>query len=161
MKNDESMVKIIGLGNRLRGDDAIGPVVIDELKRWNISGFELIDAGADAFLVLEHLMQSEPVVIVDCAKMNSVPGEVRIVDSPALDSAVTEGAISLHGYSLAEVFRLAQNTGEIPPCSVIGVEPFKIEFNTGLSGIVEEKIPRIIEMIFQEVKKYEQENIDN
>ena len=161
MKN-EKMVKVIGLGNRLRGDDAIGPAVIDELTKRNQSpGLQLVDAGADAFTLLEHLIEENPVIVVDCAKMNSVPGDIRMINDREIEEAVTEGSVSLHGFSLAEVIRLARQTGEVAPFSVIGIEPESIEFNSGLSQTVLDRIPDIINLIMQEVNKYEQENIDH
>ena len=64
------MLKVIGLGNILRGDDGIGPAIIQNLEQSGNS-FQIrpIDAGSDAFTVLDHLLGSEPVLIIDCARM--------------------------------------------------------------------------------------------
>jgi Ni,Fe-hydrogenase maturation factor len=37
---------------------------------------------------------------------------------------------------------------------VIGVEPDKIDFNTGLSTAVQNSVPAIIKMVREEAKKY-------
>ena len=44
------MLIVIGLGNYLRGDDGIGPVIIQKLQEYPKSlQIKLVDAGSDAF----------------------------------------------------------------------------------------------------------------
>ena len=72
------MLKIISLGNELRGDDGIGPRVLEQLtKIKHPIPIRFINAGADAFIILEHLVDSDPVLLIDCAKMGKTPGSVN------------------------------------------------------------------------------------
>jgi hydrogenase maturation protease len=149
------MLKIIALGNILRGDDGIGPVVLQELSRLNSENFfELIDAGADAFILLEHMMQKEPLLIIDCARMGKPPGEVVIFSVEKSNFETADSAISTHGFSFAEIYRMAMTLGEVAPIIIIGVEPHRINFNEGLSEMVKKSIPLIINFIMGEAKKY-------
>ena len=73
------MLKIIGLGNLLRGDDSVGPVIIQKLQKLTLSiPMELYEIGMDALAILEHLIGSEPILIIDCAKMGKKPGEIGV-----------------------------------------------------------------------------------
>ena len=153
------MIKIIGLGNNLRGDDGVGPALINALEKKNLgSDFNLMDVGADAFTVLEHLLEKEPVIIVDCARMGKNPGEIVKIPIDPANLAVADGSISLHGYSLAEVIKIAAKTGPLAPGSIIGVEPEAIEFNTDLSPVVMGKISELVNLVIEEAKQYGEEN---
>ena len=51
------MVNVIGIGNLLKGDDAIGPFVIEKIdKMSSLENVNSINAGADAFAVLDYLL---------------------------------------------------------------------------------------------------------
>ena len=149
------MLKVISLGNELRGDDSIGPAVVNELRTMDLPDHvTLIDAGADASAVLEHLIAEEPVLLIDCAQMGKQPGEV--VKFKVNDSNIKsfEKSISLHGFSFGEVFKMAEQFGPIPDCSIIGIEPKSIEFGQKLSDEVKQSLPSIINMVIEEAKQY-------
>ena len=151
------MAKIIGLGNRLRGDDAIGPIVIEEIENLEAGRYlQLIDAGADSFTVLEHLLDEEPLVIVDCARMGKSAGEIAVFNGDEDKFNISENAISLHGFSLAETISIAKGTGEpMAEYTIIGIEPESIEFNEPLSTTLKNSLTGIVSTVLMEAKKYE------
>ena len=149
------MLKIISLGNELRGDDSIGPAVVNELRTMELPEYvTLINAGADAFTVLEHLIAKEPILIIDCAQMGKNPGDVIKFRVDISNIKLFENSISLHGFSFGEVFKMAEEFGPIPDCSIIGVEPKSIEFGQKLSDEVKQSLPSIINMVIEEAKQY-------
>ena len=153
------MLKVIGIGNILRGDDGIGPAIIRHLEnKFSPELIQLYDAGSDAFAVLDHLIQPQPVIVIDCAQMGSRPGTIQVVtvrDSDYIDKNL---GISLHGVSLAEIWQMARSMGETPALTVIGIEPKKIAFNSDLSEEVKNSIPAAVKIIVEEAKKYAQED---
>ncbi|NOX89766.1 MAG: hydrogenase maturation protease [Calditrichaeota bacterium] len=155
------MSKVIVLGNRLRGDDAIGPVVLDELKKQDIPiPVTLIEAGSDAFTLLEHLNGKEPLIIVDCAQMGAVPGTVKRIGIDLENFNINEQMISLHGFSFSEVLSMARGLGAVAPCTVIGIQPESLNMGDELSAGVRAAIPRILNMIIEEAKKYAEKNLN-
>lgn len=149
------MLKIISLGNELRGDDSIGPAVVNELRTMELPEYvTLINAGADAFTVLEHLIAKEPILIIDCAQMGKNPGDVIKFRVDISNIKLFENSISLHGFSFGEVFKMAEEFGPIPDCSIIGVEPKSVEFGQKLSDEVKQSLPSIINMVIEEAKQY-------
>ena len=156
------MLKVIGLGNLLRGDDGIGPTIIEQLRE-DLSPLPIIlfDVGSDAFSILEHLVASEPVLIVDCAKMGEAPGTVKKMVVNKASLKYIDNIISLHGIGFAEVFQLAMKIGAVAECSLIGVEPKSVEFNTGLSIEIKKAIPKIINLVVEETNKYAEKNINH
>jgi hydrogenase maturation protease len=149
------MIIVIGLGNFLRGDDAIGPLVIEKLKEFNnTADFKLLNAGMDAFSVLDYLMGSHPVIIIDCAKMGKKPGEV--VEFNVNDGNITRVSekFSLHGIGFADIYKIAAALGTPAPCKIIAVEPKQLNFNAPLSSMIESSIPEIIKLVMMEAKSY-------
>ena len=149
------MLKVIGLGNSLRGDDGIGPLIIQNLLNDENDGpVELCDAGSDPFFILEKLLQPEPVLVIDCARMGLKPGSVRKISAKDNGFLESKYGLSLHGFNLADVWKMAQSMGVENDLIVIGVEPEKMDFNTGLSGTVQKSIPTVIQMVKEEAEKY-------
>jgi hydrogenase maturation protease len=147
-------VQVIGLGNELRGDDGIGPRIIEELSKTPfIESIKVIDAGADAFIVLECLQQESPVIIIDCAEMGKEAGAVVCFRADESRLKQMDQLISLHGFGLAEIYQMAKAIGPVPTCTIIGVQPKSIEFNTGLSAEVESSINQIKNLVIKEIKK--------
>jgi len=152
------MLKVIALGNTLRGDDGIGPAVIDTLRELSAPDLRLIDLGGDALDLLDHLQGSEPILLVDCAKMGLQPGEIRRLNVERDQLNRLDQIISLHGLSFPEIYRLAVGLGPVPPCRLIGVEPASIEFGRDLSPEVKASIPSVIQLVFEEMHLYEEKN---
>lgn len=149
------MLNVIGLGNFLKGDDAIGPIVIEKLSNsFNETELNLIDAGADAISVLDYLIGKDPVVIIDCAKMGREPGEVVEFDVTEANISLVYNTFSLHGFSFGDVYKMATQMGPVAPCKIIGVEPKHINFNENLSTEVKASIPKIINIVTMEAKNY-------
>ncbi len=153
------MLKILGLGNVLRGDDGVGPKIISELQKKILPlPVNLIDVGSDAFTILEHLIDKDPVVIIDCAKMGKSPGEVARFKINKSNFKSVDSLISIHGFGFSDVFNMAESLGGAAECIIIGVEPKSVEVNTAFSEEVKNSFPLIIQMVIEEINKYAKNN---
>ena len=149
------MLSIVGIGNTLRGDDGIGPDIIQRLKKQTLPvPHTLADVGSDAFSLLEYLIGKEPLLIIDCARMGAEPGTVRKFKLNESTLQTMDEAVSLHGMSFAEMYRMAQSLGSVSECTLIAVEPQQIDFGKTLSPVVEKQIPLILNMIVEEAQNY-------
>ena len=100
---------VIGIGSRLRGDDAVGPLLIDKLAEQANSQLELIDAGSDALGILEYLDGRQDVIIIDACRMGRKPGTLVTFDPAQVDLILDGDPLSLHGLGLAEALRMAES----------------------------------------------------
>jgi hydrogenase maturation protease len=149
------MLNVIGIGNYLKGDDAIGPLVIEELQKSKIlKNINHVNAGSDAFAVLEFLIRDEPVLIIDCAQMGRIAGEVVAFDVNDATISELNNAISLHGYGFADIYKMAMEIGEVAPCKIIGIQPGQVDFYENLSDEVRASIPKVIDLVTREAKRY-------
>jgi len=149
------MLKVISLGNELRGDDSVGPAVVDHLSKIDPPiPLTLINAGSDAFTILEYLIEDDPVLIIDCAKMGKEPGQIEKFNVEESAIQKIDQSISLHSFGFGEIYQMAKKIGEVTECMLIGVEPRSIEFGEELSDEVKSSIPSIVKMVIEEANKY-------
>ncbi len=150
-------VLILGLGNPLRGDDGIGPRVIQELEARELpAGVTALDGGAGGLDILRIIEGWGHVVIVDAANVDAgrerlVPGEfVRFTpDQVQLHESPHE--FSLHHAGLAEVLALACALARrLPPIVVFGVQPADVGWGEGLSPKVEARLPVLVDAVLEE-----------
>ena len=156
------MLKVIGLGNMLRGDDSIGSVIINRLRDLKLSfPMELLELGSDPYSILEHLIKPEPILIIDCAKMGKKPGEFVKFNIKESNIRFANKVISLHSIGFGEIYKIAKNICSVASCNIIGIEPKSIDFTLSLSKEVEKSIPKILEMVIKEAKHYAKKDFNN
>jgi hydrogenase maturation protease len=156
------MLRIIALGNELYGDDGVGPVVLDELrKEVGVNSAELINAGSDAFILLDYLLKKDPVLIIDCARMGKEPGDILKFRTSQMQPQWVSNNLSLHGFSIGDILAMARQLDSSAESVVIGVEPKSIVFNTGLSAEISRNIPAIIDLVREEIKNYAKKSTDH
>lgn len=145
---------VIGIGNRLRGDDAAGPMVIDGLMELNESQVELIDAGSDAIGILEYLEDRPRVWIIDACSMAKTPGELVKFKPSQVNMVVQEDAQNLHGLGLSASLKMAGDLDMLPDeLMIFGIQPESVEFNTGVSPAVRETINQVVKEIHAEIQE--------
>ena len=147
---------IIGVGNRLRGDDAVGSLLIDKLQEQNYD-VELIDAGTDALGVLEYLNGRDTVYIIDACRMGREAGELVVFGADEAEMIMAQDQISLHGLGLAEALKLAASLEMLPRAlKIIGIEPLSVELNGEISKPVKEAMTLAMDHIHRVVLEPEE-----
>lgn len=136
---------ILGLGNRLRGDDAVGLVLAEALRPRLPPTTELrLMEQADPLELAHDLTEEDgPLLAIDCASMGLMPGEWRLFP---WDEAVVGGgsAISTHGAGLPDALHLAAALGRKGKAWLFGVEPGSLDHVEGLSIEVERRLPEMV-----------------
>ena len=151
--NSRPATLVLGLGNPLRGDDGIGPLVVEELLRRELpEGVTALDGGSGGINFLQMLEGWDRVVAVDAANVGLEPGQfVRFTPDEA-HLAQRSSDFSLHYASLSEVLTLANALGRtLPEMVIFGVQPAKIGWGEGLSPNVKNTLPKLIDAILKEV----------
>jgi len=145
---------ILGLGNSLRGDDGVGPAVIEWLDRQELPvGVEAIDGGTSGLDIVSILMGRERAIIVDAANTGLEPGRwVRFTPEEAqLQANAT--TLSLHSAGLAEALALGAALNVLPPTIIIyGVQPQSLDWSSQLSAEVQAAVIEVGQAILRELK---------
>jgi hydrogenase maturation protease len=109
---------VIGLGNALRGDDGIGPAVIEALRPEN-EGLTLIESSGDDLLEWLTSDAFDRAIVVDAADLGQAPGCWARLTPAHLSADSTQGLT--HGMGLAQSLEMAAALGAAPPISIYAV----------------------------------------
>lgn len=141
----QAKVLVLGLGNEIMGDDAVGLFVARELKtRWG-RALDVVEASIAGFALLDLLKGFDRVLIVDAiATGNSPPGTV-VELSP--DEFQKKSTFSPHFVGLTDVVGLADKLDiPFPPTiRILGIEvedPFVVR--EGLSETIAESVKSLL-----------------
>ena len=134
---DDQAVLIAGIGSRLRGDDAIGPRVIDRLSNEVMPDYVACrDVGADPLDLLTIIPGYAKVIVIDAVRMGAAPGTVRVFSADQLDGLNVRQAVSSHGMGLSEVLALRGRLQLSTEIHVVAVEIQTIMLGDSLSDDV-------------------------
>ena len=139
---------IVGVGNSLMQDEGVGVHVIRALANLPLpDGVALIDAGTSSDVAFD-LGGYDRVIVVDAARGGEQPGTIyRFTEEAEPDAG--EGRQACHDVGFLQTLR-AVVRGD-PDVLILGVEPKEIDWGLDLSSVVRESVPRVVEIVKQEL----------
>lgn len=147
-------IVILGVGNLLLSDEGVGVHVAHELMKLDLPPeVSVVEGGTDGFRLLNVITGADRVIVIDAVKGGADPGSIYRFDVKDVRNVPSGFRTSVHQIGILEVIDLSVLIGKTPRTTVIGVEPKSLEMSMELSPEVKEKIPRIIELVLEEVKR--------
>lgn len=149
-------VCLLGVGNVLMGDDALGPYVLEWLRaRWEFPPqVALFDAGTPGLDLTLFLDGFDALIAVDAVKGNGPPGEVRSWRRAELLGGRLPIVTSPHEPTLREALLRLELFGRCPKdVLLVGAVPSSVATGTGLSAPVRQAVPRIEEHVVGELAR--------
>lgn len=112
---------VVGVGNRDRGDDAVGPLVADQFT--GRDDVEVFVAEGDLSDLPLRWDRDQCVVIVDAMTSGGTPGSSRHIDALTQRLPLGGCLVSSHGVGLSEAIELARLLDRLPRhLTIIAVE---------------------------------------
>ena len=121
----------IGVGNRLRQDDGVGPWVADGLRK---AGGRAICHEGDGAGLIDRFASEPALILIDATRHRGKPGTLTRIDAATgpLESSVF--AKTTHDFGLAEAVEVARRIGLLPPrLLAFGIEGRDFGHGEGLS----------------------------
>lgn len=149
-------IKIIGIGNAWRGDDAAGLWVARCLEQENLPQVQISENLGTATALTDAWQDATRVIVVDAVVTGDPPGAIYRFDAhdPAATFPVSASASS-HGWGVAEAVALGRLFQELPPVLIIyGIEGQNFTLGDGLSPAVAAAIPEAARRIAQEIQAW-------
>lgn len=139
-----SRTLIVGIGNTLKGDDGLGPLLCRELTGKVCA--ELIDAATVPENYIQPIVKKAPrnLLIIDAIDFNAPPGTINVFKPEQLNSLV----ISTHTLSpriFIDMVTQAINVGVY----FIGVQPAQTTFGQSLSDSVRHALQRLVDLLVE------------
>jgi hydrogenase maturation protease len=147
-------IVILGVGNLLLSDEGVGVHVANELMRMSLPPeVSVVEGGTDGFGLLNIITEANRLIVIDAVKGDAAPGSIYRFDIGEVRNCPSGFKTSVHQIGILEVLDLSELIGRTPYTTVIGVEPKSLEMGMELSPEIKAKIPRVIELILDELKK--------
>jgi len=131
---------LLGVGNELNGDDAVGCFIADNFiaRDWLC-----VNAGTVPGNFVGTIKKEKPsvLVIVDAAELGLKPGEFRKLRREQANSAF----YSTHSLPLSEI--ILQVEGFVEKVVLIGVQPLRLQQFSGLSNEVRDAAEKIMSIL--------------
>ncbi|MBT8451095.1 MAG: hydrogenase maturation protease [Deltaproteobacteria bacterium] len=108
--------RIVGVGQRLAGDDGVGREVVERLRAQGISATG-VDDGAGLLNVL--VSGASRVLVIDAVVGGGVPGTVRVLKSAELEN--DPRPVSSHGIGVHEAIELGARFNPALEVTLIGI----------------------------------------
>ena len=145
---------ILGLGNELMSDEGIGVHAAKELQKKKLPPHvEVIEGGTDGFGLLNIITATDYLIIIDTLKGGDTPGTIYRFNFKDAPECPDPFKTSIHQIGILEVLNLSGLIGKTPETVIFGIEPKQISMGMELSPSVKNKIPRLLDLIMEEVKR--------
>lgn len=146
-------VLVLGIGNVLHTDDAVGIRVVEWLtERYAFPGnVRVLDLGTP--VDLSHLLKGvSHLLVVDAILTDEAPGSIFRLQPEEIPFESPLKA-SLHQVGLMEGLAMASLMGCRPETILVGVQPYSTGFGTELSPAVEAVLPEIGATVIRELER--------
>lgn len=154
-------IVVIGIGNEIQGDDGLGVHAIKELEKISFpKEVELLAGGTSGPDLIVYFEGVDLLIFVDAIRGGNEPGTMYKYN-PEEMKYQRSVALSPHQLGIPETLRLAEFAGKKPKKSVFfGIEPMNLDFSMELSQPLKEKLPRLVELIVEEINSFLASNKD-
>jgi len=138
----DSRTLVLTIGNMLKGDDAVGPLLYEQLKG-KIST-EIIDAGTVPENYIHTIIKKAPenLLIIDAIDFGALAGAIQIFKPCRLNSLV----ISTHCLSPRVFIDMIANEIDIK-VYFLGIQPLQTQMGHPLSVEVYEAVQQLISIL--------------
>ena len=139
-------ILVLGLGNLLLGDDALGLQLLSRLSADALPNVEFVDGGTQGLALLGYLSDRRGILILDAVGLGAAPGAVHVLDGADLDGLRARRSTTAHEGNALELLSTARLMGEkMGRLIVVGVEPARVATGIGLSEAVEAALPAALQ----------------
>ena len=153
--SNNEIIKIIGFGNIMMGDDGVGIRAIEEIQKSSIfednNNIEVIDGGTSGVDLVFMMQQADRAIIIDAVDAGQQTGAIVIFTPDNIKEIKKKKkglkSFSLHDIDLSEVFELLKTLNIPVKISIVGIKPEYVGYSDKLSPIIEKNIPDIISAV--------------
>jgi hydrogenase 3 maturation protease len=138
-----SKTVIVGIGNTLKGDDGVGPLICQQLQLSKVCA-EIIDADTVPENYIQPVIKKAPqnLLIIDAIDFGASPGTISIFKPEQLNSSVFSTHI-LSPRLFIDVIRRQIGIDVY----IIGIQPAQTQLGQSLSTQVSKSVQLIIDLL--------------
>lgn len=136
-------MRIYGLGNEDRGDDAAGLLVA---RRLRAAGLDACELAGDPMALVDAWRGLDAVALVDAVVTGAPVGTIYRWNARSVQAAALRA--STHGFTLVDAYRLGENLGTAPATVVVfGIEGACFDGGIAPGAAVLAAVDRLVERL--------------
>ncbi len=156
------LIRIIGLGNVLAGDDGVGILAARRLKaRLGKQQADLVEVQVEVIEaelvgleVLDLMEGADVVMLVDAARSGHPPGTLHRLEVSNGPIGKTLFPHSTHALNAVDALELGRTLGTLPPRVIVfGIEAGTLRAGEALSPEVARALEEVVERLAREVEQ--------
>ena len=149
----QNRILVLGIGNMLMGDEAIGIEVVKALDKNKLpQNIDVVDGGTGGFHLLSYLSDYKKIIFVD-ASLDDRPGGTVSVIEPKFSSDFPK-SLSAHDIGLKDLIESASLLGDLPRMYLVIISIKKFQnLSLEISNEILKTIPKAVEVIQQLINK--------
>jgi len=138
LSDKSKSILFVGIGNRLKSDDAVGIHICENLKQNKRKKVLIVESGIEKYIGKINSLSPDILVLVDCTDFGCSPGYVHMFQvQDVLDNTIHTHTISL--LRISEFFNMQTY--------VLGIQPEYVGFGEIISTSVMKRAKSLIEYI--------------
>lgn len=135
-------MRVIGIGNPLRGDDAIGLLVARRVRELAGPEADVMELEGEPSRLIDAWQDARLVVVVDAVKSGAAEGSVTRFDVTAEPLPPSLSVTSTHALGLGDAIEIARSLDQLPPRLIVyAIEGARFqagaEVSPAVAGVVE------------------------
>jgi hydrogenase maturation protease len=152
-------IDVLGIGNVLMGDDALGPSAVRRLQAdyefpESVRVHEIGTPGLD---LVPHIDGVDVLILIDTVRASGLPGDVKLFRRDEILAHPPQPRVSPHDPGLKETLLTLEFAGRAPrEVLLVGVVPASTAQGVGLSPPVREALPAVVEEVVSELERHGQ-----
>jgi hydrogenase maturation protease len=149
-------IGVLGLGNVLQGDDALGPYVVELLSATYDfpPGVTVLDAGTPGLDLTPYIAGLDALIVIDAVRASGSPGELRSYRRAELLEKPPPQRLSPHDPGLKECLLALELIGQSPAeVLLVGLIPARVETAVGLTAAVRAGVPAVAAAVLAELSR--------
>lgn len=152
LTGEASRILIIGVGNEMRGDDALGIIAGRELRRNLPEGVDCVERDGEGGELIETWRGRERVILIDAFSSGAIPGMLHCCDVSITRIPAQFFRSSTHAFSVGQAVEMARRLHLLPrDFTIYGIEARSFKPGAPLSKPVLERMPELVESVMFKV----------
>jgi hydrogenase maturation protease len=156
---------VLGLGNRIQGDEALGALVVQQLLTEpgilgalpDPASVDCLDGGTVGLALLPHIESVDGLVVVDLIDAGREPGTLLDLDGESL--LRRDIVLGVHDLGATELLATLRFMNAMPRRTrVVGLQPKRISLGVELTPEVAGGVPALIEVVVGHLAAWQAED---
>ena len=141
-------VLIIGVGNEMRGDDALGILAVQELRRSVPEGVDCVERDGEGGELIETWRNYQRVILIDAFSSGAIPGMLHCCDVSITRIPPQFFRYSSHSFGVGHAVEIARRLQLLPQeFTIYGIEAKSFKAGEPLSQPVRSRMPELLESV--------------